>query len=662
MTVAGARRGRRALLLGVAAGVACQAPPPATAPRGTVPRAIVVSFDSFNEGRVVGTLPASRIPAIRALFAEGACAEGAQPAFPSVTAAGHASLWTGTYGDRHGIAANAHLRLPAPRHGILDLQNGFGAAGLRAEPIWITAGGEGLSVVGHHVTQAPGPPGYPVDDGEPPDTFRVARARAERVLAAPHVAVFNGYNRAWLAPRLVTGQDLAALRGEAWAGLVPTAGEVDIALRLPLGGDPAVAGRALHLLLRLWPAADSGGLLAAFTPSVRGAVRVVPHAEERAPARGRALARYFSAPVTLRLPDGVRASLRLRLFDLRARDSTFTLFVPGLQLAEANRPELTAAYDSAIGGWVGNSALGLWERGALGRTMLEGGDGLAELRWLESAELLTRNFMDGASWAWQSRHPRLLLDYFPLGDDADHALWGELDPTAPGHDPARASGVAAVRGRLWELVDLRLSALMALARQSPGTRLFVAGDHGMRSAWRRFRPNAALRAAGLLAVDSGGRIDLSRSRAASGNGYWISVNRVGRLGGTVAPGAVEGVLDSVRAALLAVRDAAGEPVVTRVVDRRDPQASAWGIGGAAGGDVYYDLAPGYMWSAEAAGAVTQPLPRAKGEHGFPSDAPDMRTVACAWGAGVRPGREAGVRPLAAVAPRVLGWLRGVTSR
>ncbi|HEX4931943.1 MAG TPA: alkaline phosphatase family protein, partial [Gemmatimonadaceae bacterium] len=153
----------------------CARRTPATArppsPGGAVPRAILASFDAFNERRVTGTIDPTRLPAIRALFREGACAASAQPHFPSVTAAGHASIWTGRYGAGHGISANAHLRLPASQHTILETANGFTVDGLRAEPIWITAASEGLTVFGHHVTQAPGVPGYPTDDGEAADTF-----------------------------------------------------------------------------------------------------------------------------------------------------------------------------------------------------------------------------------------------------------------------------------------------------------------------------------------------------------------------------------------------------------------------------------------------------------------------------------------------------------
>lgn len=651
-------------LAGVLAVVGCRAATPrvgdpASASFPDRPRAIVVSFDAFNERRVVETVDPARIPAIRALFAEGECAASLQPAFPSVTAAGHAAIWTGAYGNENGIAANTVLRLPASRFTILETTDGFRAPALRAEPIWITAALAGRTVFAHHVTQAPQPPGYPVDDGEPADTFAVARRRAGEALALPRLSVLNGYNRVLLAPRLLTRGDVQLTAPGAWRGLSPVPGSEALEFTIDLSSDSLVRGAALYALLRRWPLGDSAQFFVGTERDLSTAVRVLPHAEERAPVRGRALARWFSAPVVVPLADGRRASMRLRLFALSARDTSFTLFVPGMQLADANRATLTGDYDAAVPGWVGNSAISLWETGGLGRTLMQGGDGVAEWRWLESAELLARGYLEGSAWGWRTMSPDLMLDYFPLGDDTDHALWGLLDSRAPGYDTTVAARARAVRDRMWELVDLRLAGLMALARQQGRTRLYVAGDHGMRAEWRTFRPNAALREAGLLVLDRAGHIDLSQSRAASANGYWISVNRMGRRGGIVPETQVGAVMDEVRRALLAVRDEWGRAVVTRVIDRRDPQAHALGIGGATGGDVYYDLADGYAWLSDAEGAVVGDASHATGGHGFPSTSSDMHSASCSWLPGATGAARAGVQRQPDIARAVTRWL-GIT--
>jgi len=644
----------------LATALACRpATPSPDASPSTPARAIVISLDAFNEARVAGTMSAAHLPAIHALFGQGACAASARPAFPSVTAAGHAAIWTGAYGHESGIPANTHLRLPASQYTILETHNGFRSTGLRREPMWITAAHEGRRVVAHHVTQAPQRPGYPTDDRERGDSFATAIVRAERALASERLAVLNGYNHVFLWPTFIEAGDVEWRPLAApWPGDPGARGADLLEAEVPLASDSLARGRALHLLLRLWPEprGDSAQLFAAFGRDFGAAVRVMPHAEEQAPLRGRPLARWFSPPAALRLDDGRRASMRLRLFALSARDTSLALFLPGLHLSDANRPDLASAYDSVVGGWVGNSAVSLWEQGRLGPTLVDGGDGRAERRWLESAELLTRTTLEGAAWGWRRYDPALLLDYFPLGDDADHALWGYLAAHRPGYDPSLAVRLTAVRTQLWELVDLRLGALMTLARGAPGTRLFVTGDHGMRAVWRRFRPNVALQQAGLQGVDGGGRIDLSRSRAASVNGYWVSVNVLARRQGIVAPADEDRVLDAIREALLAVRDERGLPVVTRVFDRREAGVSALGMGGAAGGDVYYEVADGTLWSAETTGPVVEPYATPRGAHGFPPTAADMQTVFCQWWPGAGGARRAPAALLTDVAPTVQRWL------
>jgi hypothetical protein len=144
-------------------------------------RAILLSLDALSEQRV-RALPDGVAPNLKAMFRDGACAAFALPAFPSVTAAGHAAISTGAFGDVNGVAANLQPILPRDRNRMTDLESGYLAGPLRAEPIWITAALAGLDVVSHHFTQGPQPPGYrPVSTGDD-DRFALARARAERAL------------------------------------------------------------------------------------------------------------------------------------------------------------------------------------------------------------------------------------------------------------------------------------------------------------------------------------------------------------------------------------------------------------------------------------------------------------------------------------------------
>jgi Type I phosphodiesterase / nucleotide pyrophosphatase len=624
-------------------------------------RAIVVSFDALSEARLRSSVDRTAAPTFYSLFERGACAAYARPAMPSLTAPSHASLWTGAYGDVSGIAANNQPVLPRDEHTLTELASGFSFSALRAEPIWVTAGLAGIRVGGHHPTQAPGVPGYPhltTWDWQR-DTLRERlRARATDALARPSVHVINGYNRE-VSPDLVLTERTYRPRPPAtrWSGLARL-GRINTPYReiaWRIGRDSAFAlfyghGEAYtHMVVVVGTRDASSGVIVTAAP-----------VDTSWPV-GRPLARHFSEPLEVVLEGGGvagRVVLRVRLFALAPDASSYLLYQPSLKIVESNHPQTAIAYVTGIGGWLGNSATGPYERGAFGRTVMDGGDGTAEARYLETAELLTRQSMRGVEWMWQTYRPALLLDYFPLIDNFEHAVYGFVDPVSPRYDVRLAARVQDLRRRAWALADLRLAHLRGLqgAAGLTTTGLFVSGDHGMRALWRVFRPNVALARAGLLVADTAGRVDLSRTRVLSPSGYWVSVNRLGWKGGIVPPSEEATVLAAAERALLAVRGADGASVVTRIF--RAAEHDSLGLGGPVGGDLYYEVAPGYSWTSSARGAVVDATADADANHGFPSVSPDMYTVFCAEG-GAFPRRRIGPARTIDVAPTVAEWL-GIT--
>ena len=633
-------------LLAAASIVAACAPaaPPAATPAAAARRAIVVSFDALSERRMRETVDAGAVPAFRALFDGGACTDGARPAFPSLTSPGHAAIWTGAYGNVTGIAANVQPVLPQPEHTLLETTSGYSAEALRAEPLWLAAAASGLTVYGHHVTQAPGAPGYRPVRG-PDARLDARRAAAESLLALPRLQVVNGYNARVAPSRALTERQAPPRPAAGWRNLErlgPT--------RLPLEIAWAVGTDSLFGLLYGRERIDR--VLVSRTRDAAAGVVAIAAPVERAPIAGRELGRHFSGAIELPVREG-RVFVRARLFEVAPDGSRFLLFVPELDAVAGNRPDVAAAYDAAVGGWYGNSGLILAERGELGTPAAAGGDGTAELRYLETAELMTRQFMRGAEWAWTTQRPALLLDYFPGIDEIDHSpVYGLMNPQAPGYDAARAARLRELRDRAWQLADLQLAQLRRLVGDDENAALFVSGDHGMRWTWRTFRPNVALAQAGLLVADSAGRIDLSRTRALSPNGYWVMVNRTAWKGGIVPPAEAAAVQAAARRALEAARGTDGQPIVTRLW--RGDEADSLGIGGPVGGDLYYDVADGYGWSSQAAGAVASSA-RPGGAHGYPSVRADMQTVFCAAGAAIG-ARRLGPGRTIDVAPTVAEWL------
>ena len=152
----------------------------------------------------------------------------------------------------------------------------------------------------------------------------------------PGALVVNGYNRTF-APAAVLTERTARLRpARGWAGLGA----------LPAGAPPPLetawrAGEGGDSLFALFTGANSryDRVHVGLRRDLAQTVRADRHAEETALPLGRPLARHFSAPRELRLADGgARAYLRARLFDLADDASRFVLFVPAMNVVQANRP------------------------------------------------------------------------------------------------------------------------------------------------------------------------------------------------------------------------------------------------------------------------------------------------------------------------------------
>jgi hypothetical protein len=610
-------------------------------------RAVLVSFDALNEQRALETIPPDAIPALRALFANGACASSARPAFPSVTAPGHAALWTGSYGNVNGIAANSMPQLPRRDHTLTSSVSGYFVDNLRAEPIWITAARAGLRATGHHGTQAPGAPGYPGLDGEEPDLV-ARRADATQLLAQRDVFVMNGYN-VMIAPALVlTERDATPKPARGWQHLDQLPSAVP-----PLEIAWLAGADSLYALLHGGTTYDRV-LLATQRDVARGTVAHAAPEDTAAFTPLRPLARHFAEPVFLETPGGI-APLTGRLFRISPDGQRFQLLVPEMRVVQGNHAAEVTAYQRAIGGWFGNGALSAYRAGRLGTPLARGGDGVAEQRYLESLELLARQFMRGGAWLWNTRRSQLHLDYLPLIDEVDHEWFGIVDTAVAPYNAALAERVQPYRVRAWQLADQVLAALQSLVAGDPEAALVVSGDHGMRSYWMGFRPNVVLREAGLLALDSAGRVDLSRTRAYSPNGYYIMLNRTVWQQGIVSPAEERATLDAVERAMLAARTPEGEALVVRTWRADADGADTLGIGGPTGGDLYYDVTRGYFWNAGVTGSVTSMLPGPVAGHGFPSPSPEMHTVLCLWGDAVSPRRIGPVRN-ADAALIVADWL------
>lgn len=307
---------------------------------------------------------------------------------------------------------------------------------------------------------------------------------------------------------------------------------------------------------------------------------------ESAPPRARPLARHFSAPLHLAEP---AAALYFRLFALSPND--FRLYVTPWQELASSAP-LPRLLPEA-GGFIGNGAYPLLNSGLL-----------SPAEYLETAELVIRQMTRHAAWLFKHFTPHVFQTYLPFPDEFDHE-WLAL---------ARAGSSAAQAHRLWGYIAINRGARQfARLASRPRDTLLWTSDHGMTTVSKYLNVPRVLTAAGL----DGKAAYLYNS---------ILVNTTAWKAGTVPPDARAAVVDAARLALAAVRDPeTGQPVVPAFFTP-ELDDETYGIGGPAGGDLYFDLAPGYQASGRTAGALIEPLKTPRGAHGFLPTRDDMSAI------------------------------------
>jgi predicted AlkP superfamily phosphohydrolase/phosphomutase len=584
-------------------------------------RAVLVSLDGgaahiFDDAVARGVMP--HLAAIRA---RGAVAAGSLTTLPVKTAVGHATLYTGAWSDRHGIAGNA---APVPGGAVTETTDGYSSVGLRAEPLWFTAARQDLDATVVSATHS-----------HPFGTYSDGRFPG---FAGRRLTLIDAYHNLEARDGVYRAKDFTLREPGGWLGALPGLPGARRELQLDVGGvtvdglmyddpaDPTPGFDTLYLTLDRDPV---------------GGVTLKPSAP-------RDDASAFGA-LTVPLQQG-ESALYFRLFSLAPDGSDLMLYRAHPHVIRANKPRLEAAALEATGGFVGNGGSRAYERGELGPPLWRGGDGTAESRYLETTALVVRQFSRLVDFGIDRTAWKVLFTYLPLPDEAQHVWYGYMDATLGGHDQALAARLRPYVDRMLGQVDGYVGHVAGKA--GPQVVLAVAADHGMAGMSRVLKPNAALAAAGLLVLDQSGSPDLSRSRAFYHPGTFVLINGVAR-GGPVPPAAEDAVRRAVEAALESLRDAEGRAVVLDVLDPRRPTEPP--TGGPAGGDLYLSLAPGVGLSGGATGPPVESV-SPRGDHFTNPERPVMHAAFAVAGPGVAAGARLGLIRQVDVAPTLAALL------
>lgn len=302
---------------------------------------------------------------------------------------------------------------------------------------------------------------------------------------------------------------------------------------------------------------------------------------ESGPPRRRDLARRFSAPLLLQSPP---AALYFRLFELS--ENGFRLYVTPWHELGSSVP-LEKIFGEA-GGFIGNGPTALLEKRLI-----------AEAEYLEAMELVIRQMTRHARWLEQKMKPRLLQSYLPFPDEIDH-MWLPA---------ARAGDGQARQWRRWGYIaiDRGAAEFAKLAGDKNKDHLLWVSDHGMAAVSKFISIPAVLKQAGLEATTA----YLYHS---------VLVNTADWKQGVVPMERRRAVVEQVRGALSGV-----EGITSFFTPEQDGER--YGIGGPAGGDLYFDFAPGYGPAARTGEREA----KARGAHGFLPTRRDMQAICVAAG-------------------------------
>lgn len=561
-----------------------------------------------------------KLPNLSKLIAGGVFADDVKPGFPSKTAPGFASLITGAPPPATGISGNRVPRAPRAEHTMLESLRGFSSAPLMADTLWAAARRAGRRAIVSHLP-----------------TF--ANEHSEGSVR------FSGYT-------LIVGRDGIVTQSSARTAVAAKPWQnAPASQALPMEAIFRIGGTQFFGLLIDDPKDPQTGYdtLALATARDGDAIQV---RLKPAPA-GAGGPFFWSKPIGIQTARHQDAKLYFRLFNLRPDGSDFFLYhtrpVRDLPLPTDGR----SIAGPTVRSFVGNGAAILYERGAFGRTIPNGGQGDAEERYLETLLFAQHQLMETNRWAMDHLPWDLFFAYSPFPDEAEHLWRGYLESSLLTYRSQLADRLRPYLERAYRSADEHLGLL--LEKRPPGTLFVLISDHGLQGVDKRVALNPVLLSAGLLTLDRQGRVDLTKTKVlypTANNGY-LMINSVDRKDGIVASAERPQLVAKVRDLLLALRD--GERPVVRAVFDAAAEGPTMGIGGEVGGDLYVELAPGYDFDPRIApGAPITAIPP-HGSHGANPEQAAMRTLMVFNGPGVRVGQKlTGVR-IIDFAP-TLAWL------
>ncbi len=241
-----------------------------------------------------------------------------------------------------------------------------------------------------------------------------------------------------------------------------------------------------------------------------------------------------------------------------------------------------------------------------------------------------------AAWVYESYQPDLMLTWQDPFDSAGHQFF-MVDPRQANYSPERAEAFRGYYLQAAQVADNSLG-IMLNAFDLDTTTLMMTGDHGMAPIHSQVYVNTILENAGLLTLDSQNYVVLSKTKAfaiCSGGAVHIYINLEGREkdGGTVSESEYPEIQKQIMGLLSDLMDPeTGEPVFQRVLPRES--LADLGLDSANSGDVFAQAVLGYHLDGWRGNDEVFAPTDFYAQHGYDSTTPEMHTIFIAAGAGI----------------------------
>jgi len=551
--------------------------PTASVTETTVPEkhsVVLISFDGSRTDFVYGMMDEGILPAFASLANSGVRAEYAQTIDPSLTAAAHNSISSGSFPSHTGITSNS---FHVTGDDFYWYRVGFDETMDNAEPIWVTASNNGLTTAAVFFVG-----GSPSHNGQLAD-YTIG------------YGVEDAYSKQW---------NVRLSLADGWS-------DVPESFSPPLAGDFSIQNvRKVYLYV-----------LDSTDDATENYDTVILNIERSGaePAQVLQEKQWGSIILLERVYAGADFLIQ------KITPEEVTLYHTGIEHNNAAPKELLDTLNEKFGAFPSGPDSYAIEHGWITEE--------DDLYLMERQSTYMANV---AAWIYSTFQPDLMLTWQDPFDSAGHQFL-LTDPRQMNYSPGLVETYKGYYQRAAKIADNSLQTMLD-AFDLDNTTVMLVGDHGMAPLHTRVYVNTIFENAGLLTLDSQNYVVLDQTKAfaiCSGGAVHVYINLEGREkgGGTVPADEYADVQAQIGDLLKNLTDPdTGEPVFQHVLTR--DELAPLGLDHPNSGDVFAQAYPGYHLDGWRGNDFIFEQADFYGQHGFDSTLPEMRTIFIAAGADI----------------------------